>query len=103
MSRTSIDSSGQLSICLSFLLVSVGARAATIIVPRGSLEEVPAAAELEHVWVMHGGIFYYAVRKYIYHSRVGRDFNRTIQLTVDAMLAGVKAIGPAAGPQVRKP
>jgi AcrR family transcriptional regulator len=65
--------------------------------------EPVSEAELEHVWVMHGGLFYYAVRKYIYHSRVGRDFNQTIQRAVDAMLAGVKAIGPPAAPLRRKP
>jgi AcrR family transcriptional regulator len=60
-------------------------------------------AELEHVWVMHGGLFYYAVRKYIYHSRVGRDFTQTIRRSVEAMLAGVKAIGPPTEPQPKKP
>ena len=50
-------------------------------------------AELEHVWVMHGGIFYYAVRKYVYHSRVGTDFRAIVRRTVRAMLAGVKATG----------
>jgi len=50
-------------------------------------------AELEHVWVMHGGIFYYAVRKYVYHSRVAKDHAAVIRRTVKAMLAGVKAIG----------
>jgi AcrR family transcriptional regulator len=50
-------------------------------------------AELEHVWVMHGGIFYYAVRKYIYRSRVGGDFAGIVKRAVKAMLAGVKAIG----------
>jgi AcrR family transcriptional regulator len=60
-------------------------------------------AELEHVWVMHGGLFYYAVRKYIYHSRVGRDFTQTIERAVGAMLAGVKAIGLPAEPERKKP
>jgi AcrR family transcriptional regulator len=50
-------------------------------------------AELEHVWVMHGGIFYYAVRKYIYHSRVAADFDAIVRRAVRAMLAGVEAIG----------
>jgi AcrR family transcriptional regulator len=52
-------------------------------------------AELEHLWVMHGGLFYYAVRKYIYASRVGRDFERVVRRSVAAMLAGIKAIGSA--------
>jgi AcrR family transcriptional regulator len=50
-------------------------------------------AELEHVWVMHGGIFYYAVRKYVYHSRVAKDHAAVIRRAVKAMLAGVKAVG----------
>ena len=50
-------------------------------------------AELEHVWVMHGGIFYYAVRKYVYHSRVAKNIDPIIRRTVKAMLAGVTAVG----------
>jgi len=50
-------------------------------------------AELEHVWVMHGGLFYYAVRKYVYHSRVSEDFDGIVRRAVTAMLAGVGAIG----------
>jgi AcrR family transcriptional regulator len=56
--------------------------------------EVPISeAELEHVWVMHGGIFYYAVRKYVYHSRVAADFDAIVRRAVKAMLAGVTALG----------
>jgi AcrR family transcriptional regulator len=51
--------------------------------------------ELEHVWVMHGGLFYYAVRKHIYQSRVGGDFAAIVARTVKAMLAGIAALGPA--------
>jgi AcrR family transcriptional regulator len=50
-------------------------------------------AELEHVWVMHGGLFYYAVRKYVYHSRVSDDFPGIVRRAVRAMLAGIAAIG----------
>jgi AcrR family transcriptional regulator len=50
-------------------------------------------AELEHVWVMHGGLFYYAVRKYVYHSRVATDFDAIVRRAVKAMLAGVAALG----------
>ena len=48
--------------------------------------------ELEHLWVMHGGLFYYAVRKYIYHSRVGDDFLAVVKRVVVAMLKGARAI-----------
>ncbi len=50
-------------------------------------------AELEHVWVMHGGIFYYAVRKYVYHSRVAANFDAIVRRAVRAMLVGVAALG----------
>ncbi|MGO8919490.1 MAG: hypothetical protein ACLQJR_26620 [Stellaceae bacterium] len=50
-------------------------------------------AELEHVWVMHGGIFYYAVRKYVYHSRVAPNFDAIVRRAVAAMLAGITALG----------
>ena len=61
-------------------------------------EAVPISElELEHVWVMHGGLFYYAVRKYIYHSRVGGDFAAIVRRSVAAMIAGIRAIGLDAG------
>ena len=40
---------------------------------------------------MHGGIFYYAVRKYIYHSRVGDDLTAIVRRAVRGVLAGVRA------------
>jgi AcrR family transcriptional regulator len=57
-------------------------------------ETVPITElELEHVWVMHGGLFYYAVRKYIYHSRVGGDFAAIVRRSVSAMIEGIGALG----------
>jgi AcrR family transcriptional regulator len=65
--------------------------------------EVPITeAELEHVWVMHGGLFYYAVRKYVYHSRVAEDFAEIVRRAVAAMLAGVKAVGAPAGEEAKQ-
>ena len=55
------------------------------VIPIGELE-------LEQVWVMHGGLFYYAVRKYIYHSRVGDDFTGIVKRAVATMLEGIKAL-----------
>ncbi len=61
-------------------------------------EAVPISElELEHVWVMHGGLFYYAVRKYIYHSRVGDDFGAIVRRSVAAMIAGIGALGLPGG------
>ncbi len=48
--------------------------------------------DLEQVWVMHGGLFYYAVRKHIYHSRVAEDFSAVVARTVDVVLEGWKAV-----------
>ena len=53
--------------------------------------------ELEHAWVIHGGLFYYAVRKYIYHSRVGGDFGAIVRRSVAAMIEGIRAIGLGPG------
>ena len=49
--------------------------------------------ELEHVWVMHGGLFYYAVRKYIYHSRVAGDFPAVVRRSVATLIEGIKSVG----------
>ena len=57
-----------------------------------SVKEVPLTPiELERIWVMHGGLFYYAVRKNIYHSNVFDDFEAIVTSTVKIMLEGVKA------------
>jgi AcrR family transcriptional regulator len=48
--------------------------------------------ELEHLWVVHGGLFYYAVRKHIYQARVGEDFAAIAARAVNVMLEGMRAI-----------
>ena len=48
--------------------------------------------ELERLWVMHGGLFYYAVRKNIYHSNVLADYEAIVTSSVRVMLEGAKAI-----------
>ena len=56
-----------------------------------SVKEVPLTPiELERTWVMHGGLFYYAVRKNIYHSNVFDDFEAIVTSTVKVMLEGAK-------------
>ena len=54
--------------------------------------EPVSQVELDHVWVTHGGLFYYAVRKHIYHSRVGNDFSAIVSRAISTMLAGSKTI-----------
>ena len=48
--------------------------------------------DLEQAWVMHGGLFYYAVRKHIYHSRVADDFAAVVARTVDVVIEGLKSV-----------
>jgi AcrR family transcriptional regulator len=48
--------------------------------------------ELEHVWVLHGGLFYYAVRKYIYGTPVDENFPAIVARAVATLLEGLKAL-----------
>lgn len=45
-------------------------------------------AEMELVWDLHGGIFYYYVRKHVYRSRVYEDADALIEHAVDRLLLG---------------
>jgi AcrR family transcriptional regulator len=57
-----------------------------------SAEVIPISElELEHIWVLHGGLFYYAVRKYIYGARISDDFTAIVRRAVSAMLDGTKS------------
>ena len=55
-------------------------------------EKTPSPRELELAWVMHGGIFYYGVRKYIYESPVLGDKARMISDALDVFLAGIGGV-----------
>ncbi len=56
-----------------------------------STQEKPVTElELERIWVLHGGLFYYAVRKHIYHSEVHEDFSAVVSQNVTTMLKGLK-------------
>ncbi|SMY08052.1 TetR/AcrR family transcriptional regulator [Flavimaricola marinus] len=44
-------------------------------------------AQVEFVWTMHGGIFYYGVRKLIYESNVSDDQDTVIATAIEALLA----------------
>jgi len=59
----------------------------------GQPEDAPISElELEQVWVMHGGLFYYAVRKHIYQVRVSEDFAAVVSRSVAIVLEGLKAL-----------
>jgi AcrR family transcriptional regulator len=46
--------------------------------------------EMEFVWSLHGGMFYYAVRHFIFGVKVDVDFLENTALMVDNFLLGVK-------------
>lgn len=56
----------------------------------GQLDGAEASPEeLELAWVMHGGIFYYGIRKHIYESPVLADKSRMISDALDVFLNGI--------------
>jgi len=48
--------------------------------------------EMELAWDLHGGIFYYCVRKYVYGSRVHQDLGALIENAVDSLLLGAPTV-----------
>src|SRR5262249_56306809 len=52
----------------------------------------PLPQELELAWLLHGGIFYYGVRKYIYGLPVLEDKRQIIANALDVFLAGIAAV-----------
>ena len=50
--------------------------------------------EIEFVWSLHGGIFYFAMRKHVYKARVKVDFMAHVGFAVDNFLAGAKTVYP---------
>jgi len=57
-----------------------------------AVQSRPTAAELELAWVLHGGIFYYGVRKYIYGSPVLEDKAEMIRDALEVFLAGLERV-----------
>jgi AcrR family transcriptional regulator len=58
----------------------------------GLPERTATDLDLEQAWIMHGSLFYCAVRKHVYHSRVAEDFAAVVGQTVDVVLEGLKAL-----------
>jgi len=56
----------------------------------GMPERAPSDCEVEFVWIMHGGIFYYGVRDLIYESAISTDKTKVIRDAVEAFMAGLK-------------
>ena len=62
------------------------------------LPDNPQAAvseqEIEFVWSLHGGIFYFAMREQIYKTRIKVDFMTHVGFAVDNFLVGAKTVYP---------
>jgi AcrR family transcriptional regulator len=54
-------------------------------------EKLPCAVEEELFWGLHGGVFYVAIRKFIYETDVPEDIAGTVARTVRASLTGIRA------------
>lgn len=50
--------------------------------------------EMEFIWSLHGGIFYYAVRHHIYKIRMTVDFMSKVAFAVDNFLVGAQTTYP---------
>jgi AcrR family transcriptional regulator len=61
-----------------------------------AVQNKPGAAEIELAWVLHGGIFYYGVRKYIYESPVLENKEQMIGDALDVFLAGFERVSESA-------
>ena len=68
-----------------------------------AVQNKPTAAEVELAWVLHGGIFYYGVRKYIYESPVLEDKGQMISDALDVFLAGFERISETSADTQRAP
>ncbi|MDE2604913.1 MAG: TetR/AcrR family transcriptional regulator [Burkholderiales bacterium] len=57
--------------------------------------EVPVTEqEIEFVWSLHGGIFYQAMRRHVYRTRIQVDFMTHVTYAVDTFLAGAEVTYP---------
>lgn len=52
----------------------------------GLADLTPSKAEIEYAWVMHGGIYYYGVRKLIYEQAKLKNKRFVIEASLDAFL-----------------
>ena len=53
-----------------------------------------SSEEIEFIWSLHGGIFYYAVRQHVYLLKMDADFMFKVEYAVDNFLAGAKTVYP---------
>ncbi len=50
------------------------------------------AEEIDAFWIFHGGIFYYGVRREVYHAPPSLDREAFIRISVDSLLTGLPAV-----------
>jgi AcrR family transcriptional regulator len=55
----------------------------------GMPEQKPSPTEMELAWVLHGGIFYYGVRKHIFGADVFEDKSQVISNALHVFLEGL--------------
>ena len=55
----------------------------------GLADLTPTDAEIEYAWVLHGGIYYYGIRKLIYEGGQLGDKRFVIESSMDAFLAEI--------------
>lgn len=48
-------------------------------------------AEIDFLWILHGGIFYNGMRRGVYGAKPHLDLARTIEISVEGMIAGFAA------------
>ena len=60
----------------------------------GKLTAPVSDDEMEFVWSLHGGLFYYAVRHHVYKLRMSVDFMTKATFAIDNFLAGAKTTYP---------
>lgn len=58
----------------------------------GLPDQTPSEAEEELFWGLHGGVFYMAIRKYIYGTGIAEDVGGAVERTVRAYLSGIPAL-----------
>jgi AcrR family transcriptional regulator len=51
--------------------------------------------EIEFIWSLHGGMFYYAVRQHVYEVPMQVEFMHKVELAIDNFLAGARTTYPA--------
>lgn len=57
----------------------------------GLPDRLPSESEEELFWGLHGGVFYLAIRKYIYATNTPEDVDGTVVRTVKSFMSGIRS------------